>query len=409
MNTGRRTLILPTVRGCCRALLCALAAVLFIAPAPSSADEIHGTYVGGGLGQGVSFVRNDAPRGAWAGTLRFQIDDGGEILVFCIQLDVGTSPGNRYRGAGAVEELRNGCQLRYILDNLPGSTASTAEEAAARQMAIWHFSDDVDLSTITDDHQALRERALAIADAAVAGPCPRRRTTPPDLRFQPPSLSSASGQRVTYVLSAGDLDAGQTVHVALTGQGVLDNGTRQADLVLDGSGATTVGLTSTGVGTTTVTADLPYRLEAGTVLSQLDESQPTQRLVMAEHSDLVAHAAAETVWLDVPTATAQVPTPTATSVPPSATPQPSATIVTPAAPTVVVAASLTPTAPAHRTSGPHTPVPGVAATPTRVVQQPAALPRTGAPGDPPWLIVALAALLLGVIADALVSGVRTVH
>ena len=45
--------------------------------------------------------------------------------------------GDRYRSDGAVIALPNGCQIRYLLDAYPASTAKDADEAAARQMAIW--------------------------------------------------------------------------------------------------------------------------------------------------------------------------------------------------------------------------------------------------------------------------------
>jgi len=333
--------------------------------------------------------------------------------------------GDRYRSDGPVLALPNGCQIRYILDNYPGSSATTAEEAAARQMAIWHFSDGVDLTTIPDSQAAVRDRAIAIATEAESGPCPLRRTEPPDLQITPAVANASPGQQVTYTVTAGALDAGRTIQVALTGPALFDNGQQQISLALDAAGALTFGVTSSGEGSSTVSIELPYRLEAGTVFSQIDKGRPEQRLVMAERLDLVAKATAQGIWASasVPTAPAttapavtETPapsSPTIESAPPPPTetlpplpppterpPQhkPTAAATTEAQPSPIAAATTEvqpgPTAAAEQ----QTPQPIVAqsAGGGAVPQRPAKLPNTGGQASPAWLALGIAGLLLSV-------------
>ena len=76
--------------------------------------------------------------------------------------------------------LHGGCQIRYLLDRYPSSTATTADEAAARQLAICIF-DDIDLTTVQEP--TIQARAITLADeAALAialGGCPSYRPPSP--------------------------------------------------------------------------------------------------------------------------------------------------------------------------------------------------------------------------------------
>jgi hypothetical protein len=293
-------------------------------PAQAAEQTLSGTFLGKGTGHEVSFSHHGKPQTDWAGTLKFKLDSGEQLLVFCIQIDVRVRSGDRYRSDGPVLALPNGCKIRYLLDKYPGSTAKDADEAAARQMAIWVFSDDVDPTTIED--AKVRDRTIALVNEAQDKPCPQSRTEAPDLTLDPPTANAAVGQVVAYTVGASSKDAGRTLTVSVDGPAVLsdangiNSGQQQQNLTLDGQSAATFWVTSTGAGPSTLSLALPYRLEAGTVFSQLDEKDPSQRLVMAESLDLLANASAQLLWTAAALAPSVSPPPTEQPTAPAATP-----------------------------------------------------------------------------------------
>ncbi len=370
--------------------LIGFALLLSCAPLVAYAQALTGTYLGSGVGRRVAFVRNERVRNAWAGTLRFKLDSGEEVLVYCIQLDVAIAADAKYVDSGPVEDLPNGCQIRHILDNYAASEVTEPAEGAARQLAVWHFSDDVDLESITEETLDIRDRSLEIAELAAAAACPPRRTEPPDLQIEPSSVTRRPGERLVYTITADEFDAGQPITATLTGPAVFDDGTKLAIAVLDASGAATLGVTGTGDGESAISVALPYVLEAGVVFAELDPSRPSQRLVMAQRLDSVAEAEARTVWFDdsteTPTSVPWTATPVPTDVTPPTATQTEVPAVTPTVtPTVNVTASATASQPTPEEEDTPSPRPTPA--------MPERLPDTGAGGaaGPP---IGLFALLL---------------
>ncbi|MDQ2997764.1 MAG: hypothetical protein M3R61_12005, partial [Chloroflexota bacterium] len=297
-------------------------------PSLALAQTLTGTFVGKVIGREVAFQHKGKAQNDWAGVLKLKLDDGSELPVFCIQIEVRVSTGDRYRSDGPVLALPNGCQIRYLLDKYPAATVGDADEAAARQMAIWVFSDNVDPMTIQDIK--IRDRTIALVSEARLGACPLRRTIAPDLTLDPPITSSNAGQTVAYTVRAGALDAGQTLSVSVAGPAVLTDasgagsGQMRQNVTLDSQGQANFWVTGTGVGPVTVRVDLSYLLEAGTVFSQIDDNAPTQRLVMAESRVMASSATAQIVMAagapaasPTPLAPAPAPTP---PVPPAPAP-----------------------------------------------------------------------------------------
>jgi LPXTG-motif cell wall-anchored protein len=394
----KHRLMLPDPVHVRRAVLCALGLTfaLLLVQGTAMADDVTGTYAGAAQGQAVSYAQDGQPRGAWAGTMNLDLDSGERLRVFCVQLHVGVRQGDRYKSDGPVENLPNGCQIRYILDNYPASGSMDDAEAAARQLAVWHFSDGIDLTTIPDALASIRDRSLAIADEAQNGQCPPTRTEAPNLVLEPATATVKVGQRIGYTVTTDTADAGASIHVTVTGPGMLDDGSQAADLELDAAGSVAFGITAHGTGHSEVNVDLSYRLGAGTVFSHIDESQPTQRLVMAQVVDLVAHATSEADFEEAPTETVAA----ATSVP-TATPTVATATSTATQPVLTATAtelpSATVTLAASRTPGPgNTPGPAATPVPTGEHTQPARLPSTGGAGQPPWPLWAAGCVLLAV-------------
>src|SRR6266508_2233681 len=168
-----------------RGIIGVLVALVLLAPGLALAQTLTGTFVGKVAGREVAFQHQGKQHNDWAGVLKLKIDDGPEVPVFCIQIQVRVRAGDRYRSDGSVLSLPNGCQIRYLLDKYPASSVNSADEAAARQLAIWVFSDDVDPATIED--AKIRDRTIALANEARLGACPARRTEAPELTLTPPT------------------------------------------------------------------------------------------------------------------------------------------------------------------------------------------------------------------------------
>lgn len=385
-------------------ILGVLLALGLLMPSLAQTQALTGTFVGKSIGREVAFQHRGNPHNDWAGVLNFKLDDGLDLAVFCIQIEVRVSTGDRYRSDGPVLALPNGCQIRYLLDKYPAATVGDADEAAARQLAIWVFSDDVDPLTIQD--VKIRDRTIALVNEARLGVCPLRRTEAPDLRLDPSTTSSAVGQTVAYTVRAGALDAGQTLSASVAGPAVLTDasgagtGQLRQNVTLDSQGQANFWVTGTGAGQVTVRVDLSYRLEAGTVFSQLDDSAPSQRLVMAESRVLASSA------------TAQVAIAAGAPPPSPAPPQPTDRPSRPAKPTT------TPTPPEQATEQPTaisgeqaTAIPGTipeaggqlipisqsapAATAGGAAQPiPSSLPNTAAPDAPLERVIVMSVVLL---------------
>ena len=278
MRTVDRTLVQRRVYRRWLALLCALALACLSLPSVAFGKSLNGTFLGKATGREVPFNHHGKPLSDWAGTLKFRLDSGEQLLVFCIQIDVRVSAGDRYRSDGAVLALPNGCKIRYLLDTYPASTSQDADEAAARQLAIWVFSDNVDPLTIAD--AKVRDRTIALVNEAIRKPCPIRRTEAPDLTIEPTTASATAGQVVAYTVRSSPADAGHSVTVSVGGPAVFADATganaglHQQQVTLDGQSAATFWVLITGAGQINVAVALPYRLEAGTVYSQIDRLSP---------------------------------------------------------------------------------------------------------------------------------------
>jgi LPXTG-motif cell wall-anchored protein len=196
-------------------------------------------------------------------------------------------------------------------------------------------------------------------------------------------------------------------------------GLQQQQMTLDGQSVATIWVLITGAGQINVAVALPYRLEAGTVYSQIDDSDPTQRLVMAESLDLVENASAQISGAAEapPALTAQATVAAVTPAPPAATAPPAlpAATVPPAThrpnrdktpvpteqPTetmvVVEAVGVTPVLAAEATALPApTTAPAGAAAVAAPALRPSQLPNTGGQANPTWLALGIAGILLSV-------------
>ena len=315
----------------------------------------------------------------WAGVLRLQLDkntkgdrQGPLVNVFCIQLFVLVSTGNTYFSNGPVTALQGGCYIRYLLAHYPAAGVTTTAEGAARQLAIWHFSDNLDLNTIQD--AGIRARALALAAEAQTqvdtNGCPGTNAGLATLTITPSTATVPQGQPVPYTVQISPATAATQVNITVDGTAVLDNGTQAATLTFN-QGVASFTVTNANAGTVNITAVVPYVMDQGTVFDS-DRNPPTQRLVLGDGISLTATAQAQTVF--------QQATPTST---PLATSTPTSTPLATSTPTTPPGSTSTPTTPPGSTSTPTTP-PGATNTPASTnTPVPSNTPVTATPGNGP--------------------------
>jgi TQXA domain-containing protein len=122
-------------------------------------------------GQNVTFTSpyTNNPQSVFAGAINASVD-ANVTKVYCIDLKDGVSvPSSNFNDSGYTAP-----EVAWILTNYfpykaypyAGSLGTVNKEAAAIQVAIWHFTDNLDYNTVTNVE--IRDRAKDIVDAAVA-------------------------------------------------------------------------------------------------------------------------------------------------------------------------------------------------------------------------------------------------
>lgn len=121
---------------------------------------------------GVKFTNpyNNNQLNVYAGTFKGTLD-GNNAKFYCIDIShfiayYSSSNPHEYTDDGATSD-----EITYILNNYypftngPGNLSDVDKEAAAVQLAIWHFADGVNANTITNN-STVKNRALEIINAA---------------------------------------------------------------------------------------------------------------------------------------------------------------------------------------------------------------------------------------------------
>jgi hypothetical protein len=326
------------------ALVSAIVVLLLLASSAAAAGQVTGTllpldttvlipsihYVGG------------AHNPSEAGVLYLQLDPpySRKVAVYCIEANVNTFIGAKYQDAGTItgaqppmRNAANDCKIRYLLNKYPASAVTTQVEGAARQLAVWHYTDLIDPLKIgcssaactnapSAQELAVRARTVQIIQDvdANAPPCGTLQTSILSLTISPSAITVPIGQTQAFSLSAGPSAAGLTVNVSLSGPATLGpGGPAQGTAVLDGQGNATINVTPTGAGTVDVTASMPYQIDPGTVFNGTAANRAAQRLVLAEPIPLQATATLQTI-IAPPTPTntpGGAPTNTPTNTPPT--------------------------------------------------------------------------------------------
>ena len=220
----------------------------------------------------------------WAGVIHVNIppNSAPEIPTFCTDLTTTIHAGDCFQTAGATA-----CPITWLLNNGYGPSDSLANaEAAARQAAVWYYSDGMTVNS--GDPVYARTQAII---AAVPSPCVLP-TAPPEMAIDPPSavnfLPGGETHELTVIVTQqGNAVAGQVVTLQ------TDFGTLSASQVTTGlDGRASFSITSSSVGTAHITARFSYMLPAGTRFTKLPGAADQQVIVLGtpQTGDVVASA-----------------------------------------------------------------------------------------------------------------------
>jgi len=269
-------------------LLAVTPARLWAACPGTATGELTGT----GRGEAVSGTLNGAAHTAnFSGVIHATVNAQPNVPAFCVNLLNAISVGDCFNTGGATSP-----QITWLLnhgygpdDNVPGTTAQKNAENAARQAAVWYFSDGF---VTTDAHQA---RVQQIIDAVPANPDPQADV--PQMAIDPPAAVNALPGNLVHTLTVtvtrgAQPLVGQTVSLS-TSFGTLST----SAVTTDAAGAATFTLTNTAgtPGTATITGTFGYLLPAGAIFEPIVSGKQMLVLATPTNSTLVANAT--TQWV----------------------------------------------------------------------------------------------------------------
>lgn len=270
------------------------------------ADEVQLCFDQFGYGQHVHGILDDEPYSAFAGVLEMRVDNVSQ-QAFCMDIRAPLDQGTCYdRATIGVIEPKASCVLQYY----PPTELTTPEdrpEIAARQAAIWYFSDDFRLA-ITDNVFSRYQTIVEDIETKFAeGKC-----TPIDnwqLTVDPVAtvhelVSDGAGgylateQNYTIQLRQGILPVADHDLTIETDQGILMwNGQTGQVLTVqtDSNGTAVVTLQNDGtIGKSTVDVRTKVHLPVGT---RIDPGIDLQKVLISGKDEHVLHQRVTAEWL----------------------------------------------------------------------------------------------------------------
>lgn len=219
---------------------------------PSTANELFGdamTVIHPNLAGGI---------GAKAGTFNVLIDCATPSLVYCVSVAADICFDAEYQQAPDVTSQ----QIIWILNNyypavpgMPSELSTDVQRKAAVQLAIWHFSDGIDISTGGNDAEVFAAANAIIAGAQTA----TVPATPTSIVLTPPfTTPPAPGTLVTVTATILDQNGVPMPNVLVNYTIVHVGG---GSLMTDASGQITVSWIE--VGYDMVTFSVAYTIPIG--------------------------------------------------------------------------------------------------------------------------------------------------
>jgi TQXA domain-containing protein len=279
-----------TVRG-------ALVAAFALAPASAFASEacLQSDFDSQVRGQGTTVNHPHLNGGSdvYAGTFKALIDGAGPFELYCVDISHYLCYPKCYQQAADMSQG----QIPWILNNYypavpsePHALSTTSARAAAVQLALWHFSDGLDISSggsPSDVFAAARD----IINAATSAPVAK---TPTTLTVTPPSAIKGIGSVHTVTAKVLDQNgvAMSGVTVAFTVTGVNPG---SGSSVTNGSGEAKFSYTGFHLGDDQITARVNYTIPVGLHWT----SSGCQSLVMGQQANGSIASTATVTWQGV--------------------------------------------------------------------------------------------------------------
>lgn len=240
-----------------------------------------GCFAGSGTGRFIHGTDNGVPIKPWAGILITQINNQ-QVPTFCIDLDHDISVGDCFTFNGPTS-----CEVSWLLNNYPPDFNLGVKEAAARQAAIWYYTDNF---VVTSPPEIIT-RTQEILNT-VPQPCSLP-VNPPQITLTPSSGENLLPLETTHSMTVTVTQDGQPA-VGKVVQLATSFGTLSAPSVTtDNNGQATFTVTSVQTGTAAITATLSYNLILGTVLMP---SAGKQKLGMPNPQQGTVSATATKTW-----------------------------------------------------------------------------------------------------------------
>ncbi len=237
-------------------------------------------------GKGQNISTNSGTH--WAGVIYVHIPpaDPTKIPTFCTDLGTTISQGKCFVADGPTA-----CPITWLLNNGYGpNDPATNAESAARQAAVWYFSDGL-LVNSADPVYARTQTIIA----AVPNPCVLPQSAPV-MTLEPASavnfLPGGEVHAMTVTVTQdGAPVAGQVVNLSTT-FGALSS----SSVTTGADGTASFTLTSNTTGSATVTASFSYMLPAGTRMVKLPGQPDQQVIVLGTPQTGNVIASASKVW-----------------------------------------------------------------------------------------------------------------
>jgi len=266
------------------------------------AENITGYFRDIGPGQSVSGDFNGHSKNTWAGTLVAEID-GEDAGTFCTDIEHPIYYDEAFTYEGPAT-----CQVAWLVTNYPPIFGDAAYpdspptdplsnqnwELAARQAAVWYFSDGFVLNSST--RVEIRTRAQQIIDD-VPDPCEITLETP-NLDVTPADVADIYPDEATQVFTVTATQGGQP----MAGLVVSLSVTPEAGFILSDAtvttgqdGSATFTVTAEAPGSVEIVAEASFNLPAGVMFSPVDGVG--QRLVLGQPASGSVFASVTATWV----------------------------------------------------------------------------------------------------------------
>ncbi len=233
-------------------------------------------------------------RTGWAGTFNGTLNSDA-VKFYCIDLGHGLAQNSDYWDEGSTPS-----EITYILNNYypqathPNQLSNISKEAAAVQIAVWHFSDGVDANTIQNDN-TVRVRALSIIADAEAN---HENVKPVNtLVFDPAIQFLAPGTTASFKVKALDLDGNPVAGVDITlaaNLGTLSTTSVSTNAMGESSEIT---LSYNGTGNAVISASANVEIPQGTRYVHKANPHDKQKLVLATPSTDIKEVYGNVTWI----------------------------------------------------------------------------------------------------------------